>query len=151
MKIELKKIQIREVSNGYINDNIEQYMAENQHKPNASELWLYFTSLMTWIKVVFPKYRKEMSTTTKSYPDGFPIQDELHEAATTTNLIIITIPFSDSTIKYGTNSSHLSIDNDGHIEVVMDFSGLDYVSHKHTITPEQVSMIRKWIKTLIYK
>ena len=42
------------------NDNIEQYMAENQHKPNASELWLYFTSLMTWIKVVFPKYRREM-------------------------------------------------------------------------------------------
>ena len=42
------------------NDNIEQYMAENQHKPNASELWLYFTSLMTWIKVVFPNYRKEM-------------------------------------------------------------------------------------------
>ncbi len=41
-------------------DNIEQYMAENQHKPNASELWLYFTSLMNWIKVVFPKYRKEM-------------------------------------------------------------------------------------------
>ena len=35
-------------------------MAENQHKPNASELWLYFTSLMNWIKVVFPKYRKEM-------------------------------------------------------------------------------------------
>ena len=42
------------------NDNIEQYMAENQHKPNANELWLYFTSLMNWIKVVFPKYRKEM-------------------------------------------------------------------------------------------
>ena len=42
------------------NENIEQYMAQNQHKPNASELWLYFTSLMTWIKVVFPKYRKEM-------------------------------------------------------------------------------------------
>ena len=42
------------------NDNIEQYMAENQHKTNASELWLYFTSLMTWIKVVFPKYRREM-------------------------------------------------------------------------------------------
>jgi hypothetical protein len=41
-------------------DNIEQYMAENQHKPNASELWLYFTSMMNWIKVVFPKYRKEM-------------------------------------------------------------------------------------------
>lgn len=42
------------------NENIELYMAANQHKPNASELWLYFTSLMNWIKVVFPKYRKEM-------------------------------------------------------------------------------------------
>ena len=41
-------------------DNIEQYMAENQHKPNANELWLYFNSVMNWIKVVFPKYRKEM-------------------------------------------------------------------------------------------
>jgi hypothetical protein len=41
-------------------ENIEQYMAENQHKPNANELWLYYTSLINWIKVVFPKYRKEM-------------------------------------------------------------------------------------------
>ncbi len=40
--------------------NIEQYMANNQHKPNANELWLYFNNLITWIKVVFPKYRKEM-------------------------------------------------------------------------------------------
>ena len=42
------------------NDNIEQYMAQNQHKPNANELWLYFNSVMNWIKVVFPKYRREM-------------------------------------------------------------------------------------------
>jgi hypothetical protein len=42
------------------NDNIEQYMADNQHSPNANELWLYFNSLINWIKVVFPKYRKEM-------------------------------------------------------------------------------------------
>ncbi len=41
-------------------DNIEQYMAENQHKPNANELWLYFQSVINWIKVTFPKYRKEM-------------------------------------------------------------------------------------------
>ena len=39
---------------------IEQYMAENQHKPNANELWLYFQNLINWIQVVFPKYRKEM-------------------------------------------------------------------------------------------
>ena len=41
-------------------DKIEQYMAVNQHKPNANELWLYFQSVINWIKVVFPKYRKEM-------------------------------------------------------------------------------------------
>ena len=42
------------------NDDIEQYMAANQHKPNANEIWLYFQSVISWIKVVFPKYRKEM-------------------------------------------------------------------------------------------
>lgn len=42
------------------NDDIEEYMAQNQHKPNANELWLYFQSVINWIKVVFPKYRKEM-------------------------------------------------------------------------------------------
>lgn len=41
-------------------DNIEQYMAENQHKPNANELWLYFQSVVSWIKAIFPNYRKEM-------------------------------------------------------------------------------------------
>ena len=40
--------------------NIEDYMAKNQHKPNANELWLYFQSVISWIKVVFPKYYKEM-------------------------------------------------------------------------------------------
>jgi hypothetical protein len=41
-------------------DDIEEYMAKNQHKPNANELWLYFQSVINWIKVVFPKYRREM-------------------------------------------------------------------------------------------
>jgi len=41
-------------------DNIEQYMADNQHKSNANELWLYFQNILTWVKTVFPKYRKEM-------------------------------------------------------------------------------------------
>lgn len=41
-------------------DNIEEYMAKNQHKPNANELWLYFQSVINWIKVTFPNYRKEM-------------------------------------------------------------------------------------------
>jgi len=42
------------------NGDIESYMAVNQHKPNANELWLYFNKVINWIKVVFPKYRKEM-------------------------------------------------------------------------------------------
>lgn len=41
-------------------DKIEQYMADNQHKPNANELWLYFQHVISWAKVLFPKYRKEM-------------------------------------------------------------------------------------------
>jgi hypothetical protein len=35
-------------------------MADNQHEPNANELWLYFQSVINWVKAVFPKYRKEM-------------------------------------------------------------------------------------------
>ena len=42
------------------NDNIENYMAKQQHEPNANELWLYFQNIINWVKVVFPKYRKEM-------------------------------------------------------------------------------------------
>ena len=39
---------------------IEDYMSKNQHEPNANELWLYFKSVIDWVQVVFPKYRKEM-------------------------------------------------------------------------------------------
>ena len=40
--------------------NIEEYMAKNQDEPNANELWLYFQSVIHWIKAIFPKYRTEM-------------------------------------------------------------------------------------------
>lgn len=42
------------------NDNIEQYMSEHQHEPNAFELWSYFQSVITWVSTVFPNYRREM-------------------------------------------------------------------------------------------
>ncbi len=42
------------------NDNIEEYMARNQHSPNATEIWLYFQSVINWVKANFPNYRKEM-------------------------------------------------------------------------------------------
>ena len=41
-------------------DNIEDYMSKNQNEPNANELWTYFSSVITWIKLTFIKYRKEM-------------------------------------------------------------------------------------------
>ena len=42
------------------NGAIEAYMAKQQHKPNANELWLYFQSVISWVKATFIVYRKEM-------------------------------------------------------------------------------------------
>src|SRR5690554_1615085 len=47
--------------------SIEEYMAKHQHDPNANELWLYFQSVINWVKTVFPNYRREM----KRLPWGF--------------------------------------------------------------------------------
>ena len=35
-------------------------MSKNQHEPNATELWLYFQSVINWVKANFTNYRKEM-------------------------------------------------------------------------------------------
>ncbi len=42
------------------NGEIEAYMAKQQHKPNANELWLYYQAVISWIKATFIKYRKQM-------------------------------------------------------------------------------------------
>lgn len=42
------------------NGNVEGYMATHQHDENASVLWSYFQQVIGWVKVTFPKYRKEM-------------------------------------------------------------------------------------------
>lgn len=39
---------------------IKEYMSENQHEPNANELWLYFQAVINWVKATFPNYRREM-------------------------------------------------------------------------------------------
>ncbi len=39
---------------------IEEYMSIHQNDYNASKLWMYVSSVMTWLKAVFPHYRKEM-------------------------------------------------------------------------------------------
>lgn len=40
--------------------NIEDYMGQHQHDPNANKLWEYYAGLIEWIHNVFPNYRREM-------------------------------------------------------------------------------------------
>jgi hypothetical protein len=61
----LKGVSIRqdylETALKWISQNhIEEYMASKQHDPNANELWLYFKSVIDWVEITFPMYRKEM-------------------------------------------------------------------------------------------
>lgn len=45
----------------WINDgDVEGYMAKQQHKPKAQELWLYFKKVIDWVEATFPNYRSEM-------------------------------------------------------------------------------------------
>ncbi len=49
---------------GWINDDdsddgIKRYMAKHQHDPNATALWLYFQSVMTWVDATFTNKRKK--------------------------------------------------------------------------------------------
>lgn len=39
--------------------NIEDYMAEHQHDQNASALWIYFQSVITWVSATFTTKRKK--------------------------------------------------------------------------------------------
>lgn len=53
--------EILETTLDWINDGkIEDYMAKHQHDQNANELWLYFQNVISWARLTFPKYRKEM-------------------------------------------------------------------------------------------
>ncbi len=44
------------------NGEIEDYMAKYQHNENAGELWNYFQAVITWVRRIFPNYRREMAT-----------------------------------------------------------------------------------------
>lgn len=59
--------------------DIEEYMSRHQKEPNANELWLYFSSVINWVKTVFPTYRKEM----KGIPWGYlynKYKDQKHDS-----------------------------------------------------------------------
>jgi hypothetical protein len=42
------------------NMEIEDYMAAHHHDTDATELWRYFNDVITWVKIIFPNWRKEM-------------------------------------------------------------------------------------------
>jgi len=42
------------------NDDIVGYMAKHQNDSNCNELWLYFQSVISWVKATFTNYRREM-------------------------------------------------------------------------------------------
>lgn len=51
-----------ETALSWINDGkIEDYMAKHQHDKNANELWNYFQDVISWVRKIFPNYRKEMA------------------------------------------------------------------------------------------
>ena len=39
---------------------IEDYMSQHQHDTNCNELWLYFQSVISWVKATFPNFRKKL-------------------------------------------------------------------------------------------
>lgn len=40
--------------------DVERYMSARQNEPSANGLWLYFSSVLNWVKTNFPVYRREM-------------------------------------------------------------------------------------------
>lgn len=40
--------------------DIERYMSDHQNDQNANGLWLYFQNVISWVKMTFVNYRKEM-------------------------------------------------------------------------------------------
>ena len=60
--------------------NIDKYMSDHQHDPHANELWTYFRNVIEWVKLTFPKYRKEMKNINwGGLYDAF--QDQLYDTS----------------------------------------------------------------------
>lgn len=40
--------------------NVDQYMSDHQHNPDANELWTFFQAVISWVQRTFTTYRTEM-------------------------------------------------------------------------------------------
>lgn len=58
---EVNRQKYLEVAIKWINGgDVEGYMARQQHKPKATEMWLHFKKVIDWVEATFPNYRSEM-------------------------------------------------------------------------------------------
>jgi len=79
---------------------IERYMADHQRDANANALWLYFKAVIEWVKVLFPKKRREMKSVAwgilyNEYKDGE------YDAAELENVVSALMQDDDVTRKAG--------------------------------------------------
>lgn len=63
---------------------LEEYMSKHQQDKNANDLWLYFSRVIEWAKLLFPKVRKEMKSVEwgllyNKYKDNDYDSDELEQ------------------------------------------------------------------------
>jgi len=83
--------------------DIEKYMSVHQNETNANELWLYYNSVINWVEIIFPKYRKEM----KGIPWGLlynEFKDNKFDSKKIEDEISILMEDEDVTNKKGTYS-----------------------------------------------
>lgn len=81
-------------------DNIEIYMSEHQHDPQANELWIYFRNVIEWVELTFPKYRNDMKNINWGWLyDSF--KDQLYDTNVLENEITKLMMDDDVTKKSG--------------------------------------------------
>lgn len=65
---------------------VDDYMAKHQHDPNATDIWTYFQSVLSWAKSTFPKKRKELTSVDwgklyhehgTTFPDGKALEQRV--------------------------------------------------------------------------
>ncbi len=60
VKVKVNRQELLEKALKWISsNNVEDYMSKHQNDPRANELWLYFASLVNWIKTTFTVVRKK--------------------------------------------------------------------------------------------
>lgn len=93
--------------------DIESYMSTHQHDANCNELWTYYTTVINWVEMIFPKVRKEM----KGLPWGIywnKYHDKQYDSSVLEKRIKELMADDEVTSKKGIYEYLLSCDFDGY-------------------------------------